>query len=145
MLKGNNKYYLLLLLMFAFLVWVEYSTPKPVDWRRTYSKDDKIPFGCNAFYRLMDEDIFKGRVERQKKTPFTALLSTPEKKTGYIFINNDLPLSKLDCDYLMQFVEKGNDVFMAAGSFYGNGIADTFHIHADNFDNYYPGSIDSNK
>ena len=128
MFKGANRNYLLLLVLFALLVWVEYSTPKPVDWRRTYSKDDKIPFGCNAFFRLVDEDIYKGKIELQKQTPFNVLLNSPKGKTTYIFINNKLSFSKLDAEYLMQFVTDGHDVLFAANGFWNNPIADTFGI-----------------
>ncbi|HXB39459.1 MAG TPA: DUF4350 domain-containing protein [Bacteroidia bacterium] len=138
MLKGNNKYYLLLLLMFALLVAVEYNAPKPVNWQRTYSKNDKIPFGCNAFYRLLDEDIYKGKLSKQKQTPFNVLVGSDDKKTAYIFINSNISFSKLDCRYLMEYVQAGNDVFMAAGSFYNNPVADTFRINSTkgNYDYY---------
>ncbi len=139
MFKGNNKHYFFLLLTFALLVWFEYSTPKQVDWRRTYSKNDKIPFGCNAFFRLLDEDIYKSKIKKQKQTPFNVLLNPSGKKSAYIFINKNLSFSKLDSKYLMQFVEKGNDVLFASSSFYDNSIADTFKIRTSsgyNFDFY---------
>jgi len=136
MFKGNNRYYFVLLLMFSFLVWVEYSTPKPVDWRRTYSKNDKIPYGCNAFFRLLDEGIYKDKIEKQKQTPFNVLLNVPVKKSAYVFVNSDLSFSKLDSRYLMEFVQAGNDVFFAANSFYDNKMADTFNIRTSQDYNY---------
>ena len=137
MFRGANKNYFVLLLLFVLLVWVEYSTPKPVDWRRTYSKIDKIPFGCNAFFRLLDEDIYKDKMVKQKQTPFHVLLIASQKKSAYVFINSSLSFSKLDAKYLMQFVEAGNDVFFAANSFWDNAIADTFKIRSRG--NYYSG------
>ncbi|HWY38562.1 MAG TPA: DUF4350 domain-containing protein [Bacteroidia bacterium] len=130
MFKGANRNYILLVLLFVLLVWAEYSTPKPVDWRRTYSRSDKIPFGCNALFRLMDEDMYKGKMERQKQTPFNVLMKGTEKKAAYVFINSNLSFSKLDTRYLMQFAEEGNDVFFAANSFWNNAIADTFNIRS---------------
>src|SRR5688572_8917971 len=117
--KGGGKYYwVLLLLLFGLLVFVEYNAPQPVDWRRTYSEDDKIPFGCNAFYRLLEEDIYKGRMKKQSQTPFNVLMKGPEKKSAYVFINSNLSFSRLDAQYLLEFVESGNEVFMAASTFY---------------------------
>jgi hypothetical protein len=133
MFKGANRNYLFLLLLFALLVWVEYSIPKPVDWKRTYSKTDKIPYGCNAFFRLLDEDIYEDKIEKQQQTPFNVLLKNPEKKSAYLFINGSLSFSKLDTKYLMQFVEAGNDVFLATGSFWYNTIADTFKIKSSGY------------
>jgi len=130
MFKGNNKYYFILLLLFAAMVWIEYNQPKPVDWRRTYTNQDKIPFGCNAFYRLLNEDIFKSKVEVQNQTPFNVLATLPTKKTAYVFINNNLTFSELDCKYLFDFVKEGNTVFMAANSFSGL-VADTFKIETE--------------
>jgi len=112
------------------MVWVEYNTPQPVDWRRTYGMQDKIPFGCNAFYRLLDEDMFKDKVDKQNQTPFNVLNHIADKKTAYVFINNNLSFSELDCKYLFDFVKGGNTVFMAANSFIGL-IADTFKIETE--------------
>lgn len=127
MFKGNNKYYLILLLLFATIVWIEYNKPKPIDWRRTYGRQDKIPFGCNAIYRLINEDIFKDKVELQNETPFNVLETLPDEKTAYVFINSNLSFSELDCKYLFDFVEEGNTVFIAANSISGL-IADTFKV-----------------
>ncbi len=145
MRKGNYTYWILLLVLFGLLVFVEYNTPKPVDWRRTYSKDDKIPFGCNAMFRLLDEDILKGKITKQKQTPFNVLMNPVEKKAAYVFINSNLAFSRLDAQYLLDFVAEGNDVFMAAGSFYGNKLADTFRISTDRFYVSYMNYFDSTK
>ena len=134
MFKGNNKYYFILLLLFALMVWMEYNRPQPIDWRRTYANQDKIPFGCNAFYKLLDEDIFKDKVEQKNQTLFNSLENLPNQKATYFFINNNLSFSDLDCKYLFDFVNKGNTVFMAANSFSGL-LADTFKIEtAYNYD-----------
>ena len=130
MFRGNNKYYFILLALFALLVWIEYNQPKPVDWRRTYVDEDKIPFGCNAFFRLLDEDIFKGKVDRQNQTVFNTIALFPAKKTSYLFINNKISFSDLDSKYLFDFVKKGNNVFMAATNFSGL-LLDTFKIETD--------------
>jgi len=143
--KGNKLYYVLLLILFGLLVFVEYNAPQQVDWRRTYASSDKIPFGCNAFYRLLDEDIFKGKITKQKQTPFNVLMKPSEKKAAYIFINNGLSFSRLDAQYLLQFVEAGNDVFMAASSFYDNKLADTFRVSTDKFYTGYANYFDSTK
>jgi hypothetical protein len=127
MFKGNNKYYFILLLLFALMVWMEYNRPQPIDWRRTYASQDKIPFGCNAFYRLLNEDIFKDKVEQKNQTLFNSLENLPTQKTTYLFINNNLSFSDLDCKYLFDFVNKGNTVFMAANGFSGL-LTDTFKI-----------------
>lgn len=127
MFKGNNKYYFVLLVLFALLVWVEYNSPKPVDWRRTYMMQDKIPFGCNAFYRLVGEDIYKDKTEKQSQTPFNVLATMPNKKIGYVFINNNLAPAALDCKYLFDFVKEGNTVLLAANSF-NSQLTDTFKI-----------------
>lgn len=131
--------------MFGLLVFVEYNTPQKVDWRRTYSDKDKIPYGCNALYRLLDEDIFKGKVSRQKQTPFNVLLNSTDKKTAYLFINSNLAFSRLDAEYLMKFAEQGNDVFMVAQSFYDNKLADTFRVSTDQYYTGYTNYFDSTK
>lgn len=133
MRRKINPYWILLGLLFLLLVLAEFNAPKPVDWRRTYSQRDKIPFGCNAVFRLLNEDIFKGQLEKQSETPFTVLLRGYESKTAYVFINSNISFSRLDAKYLMEFAAEGNEVFLAAGSFYGNKLADTFRISTNRF------------
>jgi len=130
MFKGNNKYYFILLLLFALMVLVEYNQPKPIDWRRTYARQDKIPFGCNAFYRLLKEDILKDTLEEQNQTVFNSIALFPDKKTAYVFINDKLSFSDLDSKCLFDFVKEGNTVFIAANSFSGL-VADTFKIETN--------------
>jgi hypothetical protein len=136
MRKIFNPYYILLALMFFLLVFVEYNAPQKPDWRRTYSDKDKIPYGCNALYRLLDEDIFKDKLIKQKQTPFNVLLNPGSKKIAYVFINSNLSFSRLDAEYLMKFAERGNDVFMVAQSFYENKLADTFRVSTDQYLGY---------
>jgi hypothetical protein len=133
MRKKFNPYWLLLLVLFILLVLAEFNAPKPVDWRRTYSQRDKIPFGCNAMYRLLSEDMFRGRMEKQDETPFNVLIRKYEGKTAYVFVNSNISFSRLDAKYLMDFAAEGNDVFMAAGSFYDNKLADTFRLTTNRY------------
>lgn len=115
-----------MLLLFALLVWVEYNTPKPVDWRRTYSGEDKIPFGCNAFYRLLDEDLYKGNAVIKNETPYN-VVNENEKTVAYLFIGGNLTFSRLDSRRLLEFVKEGNTVMIASAQLTGL-LADTFHI-----------------
>jgi hypothetical protein len=55
MFKGNRKYYMILAAIFVGVIFMYYSQPKPINWNRTFGKDDKIPFGSYAIFHLLEE------------------------------------------------------------------------------------------
>ncbi|MBC8042877.1 MAG: hypothetical protein IAF08_05475 [Rhizobacter sp.] len=57
MLKGQLKYILVLLLAMVLLVVVQLSTPPPLDWSPSFSREDKIPYGNFILFALLP-DVF---------------------------------------------------------------------------------------
>jgi len=56
LLKGKAPY-IILVIGIALLTYAELTKPKPLDWSTTFSKDDKIPYGANVLFNLL-QDIF---------------------------------------------------------------------------------------
>jgi hypothetical protein len=142
-MKKEWKYIALLSGIFIVLVLVELNKPKPVDWRHTFSKRDKIPYG-NYVLGEMIADIFgEGNVSVSNKTIYetvgrnadsTNFIYTEEQpgRANYIFINDRFSPDKLDTEMLLQFVANGNSVFVAAGRFQGT-FADTLKIKTKDY------------
>jgi hypothetical protein len=59
-------------------------------------------------------------------------MESNQPKLSYIFINEQFSPDKLDTETLLEFIAKGNNVFIAAGNFSGP-FADTFHIKTQDY------------
>lgn len=93
------------------VIILEAGTPKPVDWRETYSIKDKIPFGTKIFYDYLDQNT--AELELVAESPFTFLHNT-EKEGTYILIKRDLNLGETAEEEILNWVEKGNTVLLSA-------------------------------
>ncbi len=127
-MKKNHLYILVLVAAFGLLVAAEYATPKPLNWTRSYSQDDKIPFGNYlAFNRL--EDIFPNQtIINYQQTLYEYSQNDTLVGENFIFINDRFIADQLETETLMQQVfEEGSNVWIAAESFNGT-LADTFKI-----------------
>lgn len=127
MFKGNRKYVILLVVFFTILIVVQYNRPRPIDWRQSYSMDDKVPYGTYALHEMIGE-LFPGKKVTTSTMPVYNVLSDSANGNGnYIFIAGDFSPDKLDTRSLLQFVASGNNVFVAANYIYGS-FADTLNL-----------------
>ena len=127
-MKGKVKYILVLILFIGILVAVQVFTPKPLDWTKTYSNDDKIPYGTYLTYDILKQQnsdvktIKKPLLEYVKNN----VIDT-NKNYNFLFIENDINLDTFEISFLMKMAHKGSTVLIANNSL--NSIfADTFHI-----------------
>jgi hypothetical protein len=114
-----NRYWLILLVIILGYGIFEYYRPKPLDWRDSYSNKDVIPFGSKALFRLMP-DLFKNQpVSSLRIPPYNHLEqdSLLPQNSNYIFINDDFLIDENDQKALLDYVEKGNNVFISAYDF----------------------------
>lgn len=132
MFKGNKKYFFILTICFTALILLQILTPKPINWKQTYFKKDKIPFGTAALYEALP-GIFPGQEISSETFPlYNTLYEKGLTNRNYIIINSAFEPDKLDSRELLAFVEDGNTVFVAANYFSGK-FADTLKIKTDNY------------
>ncbi|MES2515544.1 MAG: DUF4350 domain-containing protein [Bacteroidota bacterium] len=126
MFSGSKKYYYVLGAIFLAVVLLQYFQPKPIDWRRTYSKNDKIPFGCYAMFNLLDP-AFSNNIEINQQNFYSLNQQTSDSNQALIIVNNDIEFSKLDVENLFEYLNKGNTVMMCATAF-SSALKDTFAL-----------------
>jgi hypothetical protein len=82
----------------------------------TYSYKDKLPLGLNVAHRLLNTQFENTPVQINSKPLDKAYLLMSAYDTGvvYILITNNLILSPVEANYLLNFVAKGNTVFISA-------------------------------
>lgn len=121
-----NRYWIILFLMILGYGLFEYYRPKPLDWRSTYSNKDKIPFGTEVLFKLLPEMIGNKKVESLRIPPYNQLSSDSSMivkgnktlfNTSYIFINDEFNVDLSDQKALLNYVKKGNTVFVSAYHF----------------------------
>jgi len=143
MSKGNRRYIIILTICFVGLILLQVLSPKPIDWRLSYMKKDKVPYGTSALHDALS-GIFPVQSINIKNVPvYNSLKGNEINNCNYIFINQSFSPDKLDTRELLNFVGRGNNVFIAANYFSGK-LADTLKIKTDNFFIYGSGiSTDS--
>jgi len=91
-----------------------YNQPKSVNWKETYSQKDKIPYGTYVL-RSRLKDIFPGsKIVDQRKPVFNVFREEHIKNGSYIIVASTVQLNKYDFKELVKYMQKGNNVFIAA-------------------------------
>jgi hypothetical protein len=111
----------------VFMMIAEITKPKALNWRDSFSAADKIPLGCYVLFNELNT-FSEGEVLVSEKSIYEYLkdLDTTSSKS-LILINNTIGFDKEESKALMDFVEKGNSVFISSTYFYGN-VLDSINI-----------------
>ncbi len=141
MFKGNKKYYYILAILFIAVIAMQYFQPKPIDWTRTYSKNDKIPFGCYAIFNLLGK-TYAPAIDVNNQDLYNFNGAHEESGQTLLIINEEIDLTKLELRSLFEFLNKGNTVLLCAADF-GKSLRDTFKLDLETNINYSYNEIDS--
>jgi hypothetical protein len=135
-MKGDRKYMFFLAAIFILLVLVEYYSPKPVNWKPTFSKKDKIAYGDYVVFDYLS-DIFPGKqIKTVNKALYNTLSNENSPCDNYIIITDDFEPDTLDMDYLCNYVKAGHSAFISS-DYFGESFADSIKFKAKreyNFD-----------
>lgn len=134
-MKGLKRYLIVSAVFLVAYVLAQYYKPKPTDWRPTYLKEDKIPFGLYILYNRIG-DIFPGAEIKVSADPvYNTLKNRKGSNSSYLLVNNGLELDKLGCKELLGFAEQGNSVFLATFNF-GKLLGDTLKLETGSSFNF---------
>ena len=129
-MKVPVKYILPSGILFLLLILLEWNTPRPIDWRPTFSMADKIPYGSYLVFELLPEIFPDQEIQVINKPFYEASQDLPVDACNYIFINDEISPDKVETERLLTFVAEGNYVFIAANAIKGP-LADTLHLTVD--------------
>lgn len=116
------------LFLVAAFVYLEANKPEPVNWFPSYHNQDKIPLGTYVLYDLM-KDVFDENLQEISRPPYEVLQDSTLVGT-YFFVNNYIPIDKIESEKILDWVSKGNNVFISAHSV-GFEIMDTLKLETD--------------
>ena len=126
MSKTLKIYIAILVFILALVLIADHDQPKPIDWRPTYSVNDKIPYGLYVFDKEI-KGIFKSKVERiSTMTPYEYLDSKYDEDTlvenykikgTFINISETNAIDEQSIKEIFYFVSHGNNAFLSMKTF----------------------------
>jgi hypothetical protein len=120
--------YVILALLFVGYILLETFGPQPADWGESYTKDKATAFGCKLVYERLP-DLFPDKKIQVVEESATKVLKEFEKRpTNYIIIDDRFKTDQYEAKALIDFVSRGNNVFIASQIFEG-GLADSLHLN----------------
>jgi len=111
----QNKYYIILFVAFAVLVYLEYSKPKDINWKQSYSAEDKIPYGSYILKEELKAAFPEKAIISNEKTYYQFLKN--ESHSSILFITDEFSPSETDLNILLKHLAAGNNIFIAANEF----------------------------
>jgi hypothetical protein len=118
------------IVLIVYLI-AQFNKPKPTDWSTTLSSNDKIPFGTYILYNRIT-DIFPGAKVKTFREPVYNVIADENIENGtYMIIGDDIDIDTNDYVQLKKYIEKGNDVFIAANTFSGE-LSKTLKVYTEN-------------
>lgn len=119
----------LFLLLIVSLAWLESTEPDPINWTPSFTAKDRIPLGAFVFY-----DSWKNgqdSITDIKLPPYEYINNSPASGT-YFFLNNYINFDDKELDDLLDWVSKGNKLFISAYDF-GHNLTDTLNLETASF------------
>lgn len=125
--KRDKIYLVIFGLITIMYIGYRVTAPEPTDWRDSYSRDDKIPYGAYIIGEELSQIFPESEIRELIIPPFEYLRNPGFDKTGrrnWIFINNNFDPDRLELKLLMNAVSRGDDLFISASD-PGQALADT--------------------
>lgn len=108
------------------IIFMELVRPQPIDWRESYTSFDKTPLGSYIFYEEA-KPFFNDNIESVNRDPYEFLIAEENhENSAYVFINNNVNFDKRQTEKLLDYVEKGNTVFISSHTISGT-LSDTLN------------------
>ncbi|MEM9987818.1 MAG: DUF4350 domain-containing protein, partial [Bacteroidota bacterium] len=101
------------LLLLGLIVGV-FVQNQSTDWGRSYETPDQAPFGTFLLHEQLDALFPGATLQEVNRSVFDQLIFQPERSGLYVFINDELPFYQESSRELLDFVRRGNQVFLAA-------------------------------
>ncbi|WP_291140938.1 DUF4350 domain-containing protein [Flavobacterium sp. UBA7680] len=125
--KSIKIYISVLVFIFILILVSDYNKPKPIDWRPTYSVNDKIPFGLYVFDKEIGGIFKKQKIQRiSAVTPYEfldskydedSLVETYSVKGTFVNISVQNNIDDQSMKEIMYFVSHGNNAFLSMANF----------------------------
>ena len=124
MSKTLKLYIGILVLLFIGIIVIEFTTPPPINWQKTYNETHKIPFGTYIFYEELEQLFPESKVKDIRVTPYEYFDeyynwedSTYSTTGTYMLIDELSEIDNTSAQELLDFASFGNDIFISSSYF----------------------------
>lgn len=128
-MKKDWKYILYLSAFIGIYVAVQLLSPKNHNWSISLSHQDKDPYGTFVLHELVP-DLFDS-IELTNQTMYE-MFEKKVENTALLSLATSMNMAKEDTESLLQFVARGNTVFLSAHYFDGK-LADTLNLSTNDY------------
>lgn len=127
-MKKESRNLLLIIILFAGYVVLEYLAPEPVNWNPSYSLQDKIPYGGYVFRKMLD-DYVPGKSIFENSLPFSESLPRYIEQGTFslLVLDQQFDPDPWDIHFMMDAARKGNTIFISSFQI-GKALSDSLDI-----------------
>ena len=116
-MKENKRFIFIFVVLLVLYVIAQLYEPKKFDWTPTLRNNDKNPFGAVIPYTELKQ-LFPGVAIQSHRIPaYNVLHNKGETSSAYILLEPEFSPDKPDLEELLEYVKKGNTVFLSAFDF----------------------------
>jgi hypothetical protein len=116
-MKSLRIYLIVAGLLLTIYIVAQVNRPKAVDWTVTLSSKEKTPYGAYVLYNRLGDIFPKASIIPYRQPVYNVIAEDSIKQSSYIIVCAGMDLSKSDYKQLINYIKKGNDVFIAAQHF----------------------------
>ncbi len=110
------------------IIVTEIVRPRPINWRPSYTSISKIPFGCFVLFNELPSLFPNSEIQSVEESVYDVLIKSDSLKTSnYLLINENIFLDVQETNQILNYVAKGNQVFIATTELRGK-LAETLNI-----------------
>ncbi len=137
-MKWLRWYIILMALLLGVYMYAVYKRPPEIDWSRTLSNRDKIPYGTYILFNNL-QSILRQKPKELRVPVYDHTNNNEAEDELYILIANSIGTTETDEAELWNYIAKGNTVFMSAERF-STSFQDTMKLEV----NYVNFELDKN-
>lgn len=126
-MKGERKYYALLMLLAVVVVAVQLFSPRPLDWTPNYLPNNKDPYGAYVTDSLF-VSFFGPRKVRHHALTFYEMADSLRPGDNLLSFSDEFSADRESVRVLLQRVSEGSTAFLSAQRFFGL-LSDTLRLY----------------
>lgn len=119
--------YIVLAVLFIGYILLEVFGPQPENWAPNYEYDKHRPFSSELVYQGLPDLFPENKIRVVEEGPDDVLREFEASKSNYIIIQDEFQTNQFEAKALIDFVKRGNNVFIAASVFTGS-LADSLDV-----------------
>jgi len=110
--KRLKIYYFLTFIALTWIILANVTSKKPVNWMPSFVAEHKMPYGTYVLREELPELFPNTEVKDIQLSPYMKL-KDPSVSGTYFFVNDAVNFGDEEFNLLLEFVERGNDVFIS--------------------------------